>query len=114
MKRILYASGDFLTHDTVADALMEYAGVLAIIDSADVISIPGIDQDGEVREIRMLIGPASQIVSMSTDEPEVALDAEAAVAELHDRSERRLPSSIQVGAAGNAQAESDAESASNP
>ena len=48
MKRILYASGGFLTDDVIADAIMEYASVLAIINSADVITCTGVDESGDV------------------------------------------------------------------
>ena len=110
MKRILYASGEFLTDDAIADALMEYASVLAIVGSSDVIELPGVDGSGSICEVRMLVGPASQIVSMSTDEPTVPMDADLATAELRERARRRLPNSFDVGDSGGAPAESDAES----
>jgi hypothetical protein len=110
MKRILYANGGFLTDDTVADALMDYASVLAIVGSADVISCPGLDEQGKLRRIQMLIGPASQILAMSTDDPPRQMDADEAVAELRRRAAARLPDSIDVGEAGTRRAESDAES----
>jgi hypothetical protein len=114
MKRILYASGGFVTDDAIADAVMEYASVLAIVGSADVVSLPGIDDGGTVREITIIVGPASQLVAMSSDDEWVDLGAERTVAELQARGQRRLPNSINVAGAGTSQpAESDAESTSH-
>ena len=114
MKRILYASGGFFTDDAIADALMEYASVLAIVDSADLVSIPGVDDGGKVREIMLIVGPASQLVSMSSDAVAVDLNVEEAVQDLHQRIRQRLPSSIGVGdARASGPAETDAESTSH-
>lgn len=114
MKRILYAGGGFLTEDAVADALMEYANVLAVVDSADVVTFPGIDDGGTVREIKIIVGPASQIVAMSSDEPSVDLRSQAALEDLRERAMRRLPNSIGVAEAGTSgPAETDAESTSH-
>lgn len=96
MKRILYASGGFLTHDLVADAIMDYANVLALVDSADVVRCIGVDDDGEVRGMQLLIGPASQILAMETAEPAVDMDVEKTVAELRRRAQDRLPTSFDV------------------
>jgi hypothetical protein len=111
MKRILYASGEFFTDDAVAVAVMDYASVLAIVNSADVVTIPGIDDRGIPREISLIIGPASQIMAMGSDEPDVDLDVGEALADLRRRSMARLPNSIGVAGAGTSgPAESDAES----
>jgi hypothetical protein len=109
VKRILYASGGFLTDDAIAEALMDYASVLAIIESADVVGLDGVDEEGKVRHYELLIGPSSQILAVSTDEPDVEMDVEAAVAEFRRRAGQRLPSSNDVGDAGERSAESDAE-----
>lgn len=109
MKRILYAGGSFLTDDVVADALMEYARVLAIVDSADVVEVPGIDADGTVQTMRLLIGPASQLLATSTDEVVSGLDVDSALSDLRERAHRRLPHSFDVGDTAGP-AESDAES----
>jgi hypothetical protein len=111
MKRIIYASGEFFTDDAVALAVMDYANVLAIVNSADVVTVPGVDDRGKPREITLIIGPASQIMAMGTDEPDVDLHVESALADLRARSIERLPSAIGVAGAGTSgPAESDAES----
>lgn len=112
MKRISYANGDLLTDDAIADALMEYARVLAIVGSADVVTFPGIDRGGDVREVQLVIGPASQLLSTSTDEPTVEMEAEGAAEELRLRARRRLPNSLDVGDT-RGPSESDAESAAH-
>jgi hypothetical protein len=111
MKRILYAGGEFFTDDAVARALMDYASVLAIIDSADVVTVPGIDDRNKIREITLIMGPASQILSMGCDEPAAAMDTDAAIADLVGRAQAKLPNSVGVAGAGTSgPAESDAES----
>jgi|GEM_PF-3012739 len=115
VKRILYASGGFLTADVIADALMEYASVLAIVGSADVVSCPGLDEEGHTRRIQLVLGPASQIMAMDTDEPDTEIDFTDPLEELRRRARHRLPSAIDVADAGDrAPAESDAESAEHP
>jgi len=113
VKRILYSSGGFLTDDAIAEALMDYASVLAIIDSADVVKCEGVDDEGKVRQYELLIGPSSQILSASTDEPDVAMDVEGAVAELRRRAGQRLPNSTDVADSGERPAESDADATSH-
>lgn len=98
VKRIFYASGGFVTADSVADALMEYAGVLAVVNSSDVVECVGIDEDGVVGSVRMLIGPASQIMAVHTNDEAVDLNAEATVAELQRRAAERLPDYTNIGA----------------
>lgn len=113
VKRILYASGGFLTDDAIAEAIMEYASVLAIVNSADVIDCAGVDESGEVRRMQMLVGPSSQILTMETDEPQVDMEVDETVSELRRRSRLRLPTDIDVADSGRAPAESDAEATSH-
>lgn len=114
MKRILYSNATFLTDDAIAAAIMEYASALAIVNSADVIECTGIDDTGKVRQMQLLVGPASQILSIETDEPHVDMHVEETVSELRRRSRLRLPTGIDIADAGEAaQAESDAEAASH-
>jgi hypothetical protein len=113
VKRILYGGGGFLTDNAIAEALMDYASVLAIVESADVVGFEGVDEDGKVRVYKLLIGPSSQILCVSTDEPEVAMKVTEAVDEFHRRARLRLPSSTDVGDPGQRPAESDAEAVSH-
>ena len=107
MKRILYASGGFLTDDAIAEALMDYASVLAIVNSSDVVECEGIDEEGIVRNIKMLVGPASQILAMQTDDEPVEMNVAKTVAELQRRAAERLPDYTNVGETHPASAETD-------
>lgn len=111
VKRILYASAGFLTDDAIAEALMAYASTLAIVNSSDVVECEGVDDDGTVRTIQLLIGPASQIMAMHTDDEPVDMRVEEIVGELQRRSRGRLPDYSRVGETDESSvAESDAES----
>lgn len=92
MQRVWYANAVFLTDDRIADALMDYATVLGVLDSSDVVRIAGLDEDGEVRDIQMVVGPASQILAMATGEVNTVVPAtESVVADLRERSRSKLP-----------------------
>lgn len=109
MKRILYASGGFITDDAIADALMHYASVLAVVNSSDVVECEGINEDGDVGRIVLLIGPASQIVAMHTHREPVEMHVDKIVADLQRRARGRLPDYTNVGETDSTRAESDAE-----
>jgi len=100
MHRIWYANTSFLTDDRTASAVMEYARVLAIVNSADVIGVPGIDATGEVRAIQLVIGPSSQILAAGTDDEHVDVRSDEAVEELARRADQRLPRSDDIVNAG--------------
>lgn len=91
MQRIWYANSSFLTDDRVADAIMDYARVLALVDSADVIRVPAVDSAGTVRSVQMLIGPASQLMAMRSPDDNVELEVDDSLAELQARMLQRLP-----------------------
>jgi hypothetical protein len=63
MRRIVYAGTVFYTGDELAEALMDYARALGQQGVADTVSIPGRTLQGEIDDVELLIGPASQIVS---------------------------------------------------
>jgi hypothetical protein len=100
MQRVWYANTWFLTDDRVAEALMEYASVLAVVNSADVVELIGADEDGTVRKIRLVAGPASQILAMETDEQHVDMDVEEVLADLKKRARDKLPDPTMLVAAG--------------
>jgi hypothetical protein len=59
MRQVSYAGGTFVTGDRIADALLDYAVALANAARASTVDVP-VAGDGH---IRMLIGPASQVMS---------------------------------------------------
>ncbi len=99
MHRVWYANTEFLTDDRIAEALMEYASVLAVVNSSDVVQLPAIDSDGVRRDVRMVVGPASQILAMSADDTDVEMAVDETVEELERRSRERLPQSVDFVAA---------------
>ncbi|MGA0568567.1 hypothetical protein ACO2Q7_14650 [Rathayibacter sp. KR2-224] len=88
MRRIIYAGTSFYTGDTIAEALMDYARVLASKSRADAVFIPGRLPTGEVDKVEVLIGPASQLVSEPVEDLGPDLVDAGAVADLRDRTQR--------------------------
>jgi hypothetical protein len=75
MKRVSYAGESFLTTDTVADALVDLTAALGRNQKAEVVEVPSVDLEGRTQAVRLVVGPASQIVAIHVDsrwgEPEV-------------------------------------------
>ena len=63
MKRIHYASGSLLTGDAIADVLLRYAAALASNRTAAEVSAPAVAEAGDVTEVMLVLGPASQILA---------------------------------------------------
>lgn len=80
MKVVIYAGGEFMTSDAIADALMDYSAALAEGHDAATIELPIVAEDGDPGRAVFLVGPASQIVAktVTTDlpEPEDAAEVE--------------------------------------
>ena len=88
MKRIGYAGGGFLTGDRIADALLEYAALLARAGTADRVSVPGLGEDDRVTEFDLVVGPASQLIAESVEFAGTELEDDALVDELQVRGRR--------------------------
>jgi hypothetical protein len=63
VKRISYAEDHVVTGDAIADAVMAYAQALAMCGRSDTIDLPGLDAHGVRRRFRILVGPASQMLT---------------------------------------------------
>jgi hypothetical protein len=63
MDRIHYAGNSVLTGSAIAAALLEYAEVLAKAGTSATVDIPTLEEDGSVGRSKLLIGPASQLIS---------------------------------------------------
>lgn len=62
MQRIYYCTGtSFLTGDDIADAVLEYAWVLAQYGRFDLVRVPTRRADGSAGSSTLLVGPSSQI-----------------------------------------------------
>lgn len=71
MRRIYYSSGSVLTDDAIAHAVLEYAEALAKDGRADIVEVPVVLTSGNPGTATMLIGPSSQLASV-TEESEFA------------------------------------------
>ena len=89
MKTIHYAGDELLTGDEIADAVVEYAAALARGESSAALSIPTMDDRGEVVQVSMLLGPASQLIVTPATGDERELRDELLVARI-DRDTRGL------------------------
>src|SRR5207248_5731644 len=64
VQRVYFCTGtSFLTGDDVADAVLEYAWVLAQYGRHDLVRVPTLHPDGSAGRSTLLIGPMSQISS---------------------------------------------------
>jgi hypothetical protein len=88
MRRVYYSSGSVLTGDAIAHAILEYAEALAIDGRADIVEIPVTLPSGNAGAATLLIGPSSQLASV-TEESSLTepVDAEL-VGDLQDRARR--------------------------
>jgi hypothetical protein len=82
MKTIFYGGESFLTSDEAADALLRFAARLATTETAEVVAVPSVGADGVTSIIELVIGPASELMSVATNSPYDAPDAAALVADL--------------------------------
>jgi hypothetical protein len=86
MKRIMYAGGSFMTGDRIADAVLDYAAVLARAGSADHLRVPGLGVDDRWHVYDVLIGPASQLLAEDVDTLIEDVGDESFLADLRARS----------------------------
>jgi hypothetical protein len=67
MRKITYASESFVTSDEVADALVIFTTALAQSGTSDAVSLPVIDGDGRPAVVDLVVGPASEMISVPAD-----------------------------------------------
>ncbi|SMH39727.1 hypothetical protein SAMN06295885_1693 [Rathayibacter oskolensis] len=87
MRRIHYAEESIVTGDDIAFAVIEYARMLAMTSTADTVEVPTL-HDEAVRRVRMLLGPASQMLVSEEHTPAVEIVDETLVADLRSRANR--------------------------
>lgn len=87
MQRVFFCTGaTFVTGDDIADAILEYAWVLAQYGRHDLVRVPTRRPDGSTGRSTLLIGPASQLSSEdAVDVGEELLDRQVVLG-LKDRS----------------------------
>ncbi|KQQ01448.1 MULTISPECIES: hypothetical protein [unclassified Rathayibacter] len=87
MRRIHYAEESIVTGDDIALAVIEYARVLAMTSTADTVDVPAL-HDGVVGPVRLLLGPASQMLVSEENTLSDEIVDEALVAEVRARTSR--------------------------
>ena len=97
MKHVMYAEKSLLMGDDVADALLEYARLLAESSHADTVTIRAIGVDGNTVDAAFLLNATSEMMVESTNSTVEPPENEEAVAYLNDRIERLSnPSGVQA------------------
>ena len=64
MERLNYAGESILTGSAIAEAVLDYAEALAKSEGSATIEIPTREPDGTIGVARLLIGPASQLITV--------------------------------------------------
>jgi hypothetical protein len=76
MKRVAYGGESFITSDDGADALLDFAASAAMSGIAEVVSMPSLRADGQVVQVKLVIGPSSELINSPVDsllpEPDTA------------------------------------------
>jgi hypothetical protein len=85
VKQITYAESSWLVGDDTADAIIEYAVLLARIESADSVRVAAISADGREHEVTLLIGPATMMTAEAVDLEIEEPDNTVAIAEIYQR-----------------------------
>jgi hypothetical protein len=74
MDRVTYAGDSIVTGSAIAHALLDYAQALSQVGASGTVRIPTLEDDGRIGHAEILVGPASQLVSIAvaTDFEEVS------------------------------------------
>ena len=86
MERIHYAGSSFLTGDSIARALVDFARFLTAHNSSAAVDIPVRRPDGSTARANFLLVPTSQLVSESEASALGEIVADDLVNDLRDRS----------------------------
>ncbi len=85
MRRIRYAGDSVVTGDDIASVVIEYSEALAKANTAASIDIPVRIGQGDIGTATLLVGPASQLISVPEPDDTAEIVDEGVVAELRDR-----------------------------
>ena len=85
MKQITYSDSSWLVGDDAADVILEYAVLLARIESADAVGVRALGVDGQEQHVTFLIGPATMMTAETTDSGRAEPDNDEAIAEIYRR-----------------------------
>jgi hypothetical protein len=87
MKRIYYGEADFLVGDEAADALVDYAVLMAKLGTADSVQVEVIGPDGNAEMASFVIGPATILMVETTRSELSEPDNAAAIRYMAERTQ---------------------------
>jgi hypothetical protein len=67
MKRLMIAQRDFLVDDSAAEALIQYAAVLADARRADVVELTVVTADSQYARLSLLLATGTQLAATTID-----------------------------------------------
>ena len=85
MKRVSYCGKSFLTTDGAADALLQLAVALPANNSSELLELPALADDGHSMLVKLVVGPASEFLSVPEKTRAKDPDTTDAIAYLHAR-----------------------------
>ncbi len=85
MKRVSYCGKSFLTTDGAADALLQLAVTLQFCNSSELLELPAQTDDGHTMLVQLVVGPASEFLSVPEKTRAKEPDTASAVAYLRER-----------------------------
>jgi hypothetical protein len=93
MRILSYSGESVVTTDGVGEAIVDYARALIADNSADVVDIPVVFDDGELTA-SMVIGPASQLLVAPSHDADVVLRDELTIARLRAKTAALGPHNV--------------------
>lgn len=85
MKSITYAENSWLMGDAAADAVVEYAVLLARTGSADSVDMNALTMEGTPCILTLVIGPATMMTAATLDSSYAEPDNTEALTIIHER-----------------------------
>ena len=91
MRKFSYAGGDITISDQVCKAILRYARALSKAGQADLVIMPCLTEDNRRGIAHVLIGPASQILSVPAEDLDIDLGDARMVEILESRTKNLDP-----------------------
>lgn len=91
MRKLHYAGGSIIISDQVCKAVLRYARALSHSDTSDLVILPSFTEEFGRGVAHILIGPASQILSVPTADLEIDLADSRMVEILESRTKELDP-----------------------
>jgi hypothetical protein len=82
MKRVTYAGTSFVTGSLLADSLLDLVAALGSHGATTSVTLPTVDEDGDVASVDLVIGPSSEVIAVDSPDRDPELVDEAAMTAL--------------------------------